>query len=113
MLRNLWGSFAFTVARNSIFSLIKSPRVCFAIAAGSVVVGAYYALALKAEVPGSAFFRGRWESTTTMRGARGNRDHAPRPAGPIDLSILAGLALVTTWQGLSLLSKNKQQENTT
>ena len=93
--------------RRSFFDLILPNRlVSFLVAGVCGSFALYYIAAQSVELPLANELRNRWSDTTTMRGNRGHRDHAPRANGPIDLSFLCVLTVAGIWRGAAL-SKDK------
>lgn len=91
----------------NLISLLP-PSVLLGISATTAVFGAYYVVAQSTDLPGSDRLRDRWESTTTRRGTSAHRSHRPRANGPIDLTLLGGIALITAFQGMSLKRRQGQ-----
>lgn len=87
---------------------LMPPSVLLCISATAIAFGTYYAVAQSTNLPGSERLRDRWASTATRRGTSGHRSHRPRANGPIDLTLLGGIALVTAYQGMSLKRRQRQ-----
>ena len=92
--------------------ILPNKTVSFAIGGLSLLIACYYLAAQTFTLPFSEALQERWNGTTTMRGGRGHRDHAPRQSGPIDLTFLVVVGGVGLVRGAALtLKENRLNEN--